>query len=123
MNQDTSLLCSSNFTIVYDNNWNIINNGKYIFQYDYKNRIRSVKCGVNNETCTEGETIVNYKYDILWRRNQKETPTKTINYIYSNNDIIQEIIIENGTTTKKNYINGLWVDELEICVKKQLFKN
>ncbi len=112
MNQYTSLSGSPNFTIVYDNNGNIIDNGKYVFQYDYKNRLRIVKCGAINSECTEGEIVVSFEYDILGRRISKGTTEKQILYIYSNDDIVQEIETISGTTITKDYINWLWVDDL-----------
>jgi RHS repeat-associated protein len=92
-------------TYTYDNNWNIINNWKYKFIYDYKNRIVEV-------TNEEDETIVQYEYDVLDRRYKKETPNKLVEYIFSNENILEENITESWNTVIKDYINWLWTDDL-----------
>jgi YD repeat-containing protein len=84
---------------VYDNNWNIINNWKYKFIYDYKNRIVEV-------TDLDNIIFVEYSYDILDRRYKKETPNKLVKYTFSNENILEENITNSWSSTiTKEYIN------------------
>jgi RHS repeat-associated protein len=95
---------SSNYT--YDNNWNIINNWKYKFIYDYKNRIVEV-------TDEDNESIVSYEYDVLDRRYKKESNSKLVEYTFSNENILEENITNSWSSTiTKEYINWLWTDDL-----------
>jgi RHS repeat-associated protein len=95
---------SSNYT--YDNNWNIINNWKYKFIYDYKNRIVEV-------TDLDDIILVEYSYDILDRRYKKESNNKLVEYTFSNENILQEQITNSWSSTiTKEYINWLLTDDL-----------
>ncbi len=55
---------------------------------------------------------MSFEYDILGRRISKGTTEKQISYIYSNNDMVQEIETLSGSIVTKDYINGLWVDDI-----------
>ncbi|MDD3793832.1 MAG: hypothetical protein PHI37_03405 [Candidatus Gracilibacteria bacterium] len=91
---------------VYDNNGNLKNNGIFEFSYDYKNRLTKVE--------TSSGIIAQYNYDVLNRRYLKQTEEKTIEYIFSNENILTEKVTDlvNQTTTTKNYINGIGLDDL-----------
>ena len=95
------------FTYEYDNNGNLSKDDINQYFYDYKNRLVKV---VQNEVykvdedwniieITPEETIVEFTYDILWRRIEKRTENKTINYIYAGQNVIKEIVTDNWTNT------------------------
>ncbi len=105
LNQYTSLSWTTlSWSLIYDDNWNLKQNSKYNFSYDYKNRL--VK--VTNSTWT----IAEYSYDVLWRRYEKKTSTETISYVYSDKNILSEYKKVWNNTFKKDYINWLWVDDV-----------
>lgn len=111
LNQYTQVTSSGATTnYIYDDNGNLVNDGEKQYAYDYKNRLVKV---IKNTTI-----VVEYAYDVLGRRYEKKTPTKTIQYLYSNENILEEIQTVGNTTTKKNYINGLWTDDV-IAVDQQ----
>jgi len=83
LNQYLATSGVENQSFAYDDNGNIVNNGKYAFQYDYKNRLIKVWTG---ET-----TIAQYSYDLLGRRISKTVGSAMTTYIYSNNDILAEV--------------------------------
>jgi RHS repeat-associated protein len=93
---------SRNYT--YDDNWNIINNWKYSFKYDYKNRLVRVE--------NWSWTVISYWYDVMDRRYKKETWTKLIQYVYSNENVLEESTTSSWVTKVKEYINWLWTDNL-----------
>lgn len=99
---------------IYDDNGNLRQDTKNTYEYDYKNRLIRVK--------NESWIIVEYKYDVLWRRYEKKTDDYKINYIYSNENIIEEIKTQTiwweEKVSKKEYINWLWTDEL-IAVEQE----
>ncbi|MDD2907836.1 MAG: polymorphic toxin type 33 domain-containing protein [Candidatus Gracilibacteria bacterium] len=100
----TTLSGSLNYT--YDNNGNLKNDGEKTFSYDYKNRLTKVE--------TSSGIIAQYSYDVLNRRYFKETEQETTEYIFSNENILTEKVTDlvNQTTTNKNYINGIGLDDL-----------
>ncbi len=107
LNQYTSLSWATlSWSLTYDNNWNLKQNSKYKFSYDYKNRL--VK--VTNISWTW--IIAEFKYDVLGRRYEKKVWNETINYVYSDKNIIEEIRNNWTRNFKKEYINGLWIDNV-----------
>lgn len=66
------------------------------------------------------ETIVEFTYDILGRRIEKQTQEKTINYIYAWQNAIKEITIDNTTNqiieTRENIYSNNLDDILSITV-------
>jgi RHS repeat-associated protein len=97
---------------IYDNNWNITNDWTNTYVYDYKNRLLKVQ----NWTWI----IVEFKYDVVWRRYQKITQEESINYIYSWQQVVEEITTENTTQTQttKEYIYwNWWVDDVVAYVE------
>ncbi|MDD3144651.1 MAG: hypothetical protein PHV23_00910 [Candidatus Gracilibacteria bacterium] len=95
---------NENTNFVYDNNGNLKNDGEKTFSYDYKNRLTKVE--------SSSGIIVQYSYDVMNRRYLKQTEDKTTRYIYSNENILQEITTDETTTTTKDYINGIGIDDL-----------
>jgi len=96
---------TTNTNYTYDDNWNLTNDWINTYIYDYKNRLLKVQ----NQTWT----IVEFNYDVLGRRYQKNTAQKTINYIYSNQSVLTEYKTENWETTQRDYIYwNWWVDDV-----------
>lgn len=94
LNQYTSV---DKTKLVYDKNGNLVNNGKFQFFYDYRNRlVKVVKIGEKEEknekekNDTKDQFAAKYSYDILGRRLSKETKESLVKYAYSNQDTIEE---------------------------------
>lgn len=104
LNQYSTLSGTTNATYAYDHNGNVTDNGKYVFAYDYKNRLMKVSTG--------STLIEELKYDILGRRIEKKTETETTKYVYADKNILTEARTENNTTFHKTYVNGLGTDNL-----------
>jgi RHS repeat-associated protein len=104
LNQYTSLSWSINTSFTYDNNWNLTNDWEKNFIYDYKNRLIKVE--------NWSWTIVEYNYDVLGRRYEKKVWSEVINYVYSNENVLTESKTKWNLTTKKEYINWLWTDDV-----------
>jgi len=88
-----------------DNNWNLVQDEKQKYFYDYKNRLIKV-------TNIENEVIAEYSYDVLGRRSSHKLQDweKIIKYVYAGNNAIIEKIYENNelSETKENiYSNNL----------------
>jgi len=103
----------ADFTYSYDNNGNQIqktNNTTSAFtlyEYDAENKlIRVVR---------EDGSIVNYKYDGLGRRIEKEVDSVVTQYIYDNEDILLELDGSNNIVAR--YTHGPGVDEPLIIEK------
>ena len=71
-------------TYTYDNNGNLKTDDTSSYTYDYKNRLVKVI------TLSTNTTKVAYTYDILGRRNTKQSWNVSIKYIYSNQDAVVE---------------------------------
>ena len=114
-NQANQLLEDANFTYQYDNNGNMIRKTAKIggavttYEYDAENKLVRVD--------TAGKTV-NYKYDGLGRRVEKEVidaGTTTTRYVYDNEDILLEL---NGANTiVARYTHGPGIDEPLITEK------
>src|SRR5262245_14220563 len=114
-NQANQLLEDANFTYQYDNNGNMIRKtakaGGMVtnYEYDAENKLARV------QTATR---TVNYKYDGLGRRVEKEVidmGTTTTRYVYDNEDILLEL---NGANTiVARYTHGPGIDEPLIMEK------
>ncbi len=114
LNQYTSL-DKTKFT--YDNNWNLINDWKQIYTYDYRNKLVKV-------TNKDWEIKSEFSYDVLGRRISKETEDSIVKYTYSNSDVIQEDLYEKDDwkikleETKENiYWKG--VDDVIVSIVKK----
>lgn len=83
----------------YDNNGNTTNDESKTYSYDYENRLTKV----NNGSTAE------HFYDALGRRIKTITPTETINFYFSNNQIIEERNASDAI--EKTYIYGAWMDD------------
>ena len=112
-NQANQLQDDADFTYSYDNNGNQIqktNNTTSAFtlyEYDAENKlIRVVR---------EDGSIVNYKYDGLGRRIEKEVDSVVTQYIYDNEDILLELDGINNIVAR--YTHGLGIDEPLIMEK------
>jgi len=114
-NQANQLLEDANFTYQYDNNGNLTRktpktSGPFTsYEYDAENKLVRV--------VTNGTTI-NYKYDGLGRRVEKEVinvTTKVTRYIYDNEDILLELDGSNNIVAR--YTHGPGIDEPLIVEK------
>jgi RHS repeat-associated protein len=114
-NQANQLLEDANFTYQYDNNGNMIRKTAKIgaavttYEYDAENKLARVM------TATK---TVNYKYDGLGRRVEKEVidaGTTTTRYVYDNEDILLELNGANSITAR--YTHGPGIDEPLIMEK------
>jgi len=97
----------ANFTYSYDNNGNQIQKTNKstsaftLYEYDAENKlIRVVR---------EDGSIVNYKYDGLGRRIEKEVDSVVTQYIYDNEDILLELGGSNNIIAR--YTHGPGIDE------------
>ena len=106
-NDGNQLEEDGNFTYQYDNNSNQIQKTNKstsaftLYEYDAENKlIRVVR---------EDGSIVNYKYDGLGRRIEKEVDSVVTQYIYDNEDILLELDGSNNIVAR--YTHGSGVDE------------
>ena len=106
-NDANQLEGDANFTYQYDNNGNQIQKTDKItsaftlYEYDAEDRlIRVVR---------DDGSIVNYKYDGLGRRIEKEVDTVVTKYIYDNEDILLELDGSNNIIAR--YTHGPGIDE------------
>jgi len=97
----------ANFTYTYDNNGNQIQKTNKstsaftLYEYDAENKlIRVVR---------EDGSIVNYKYDGLGRRIEKEVDSVLTQYVYDNEDILLELDGSNNIVAR--YTHGPGIDE------------
>ncbi len=114
-NQMNQLLEDTNFTYEYDNNGNMIRKTAKVggivttYEYDAENKLVRVE--------TAGKTV-NYKYDGLGRRVEKEVidaSTTTTRYVYDNEDILLELNGANSIVSR--YTHGPGIDEPLIMEK------
>lgn len=126
-NNLNQLLTANNYTYEYDKNGNLIkkteidDDGKtktFTFSYDFENRLTQVLIQEDDEAKT-----VSFKYDPLGRRIEKsvteqedgKTESKTITYVYDNEDIILEYHIKQEDNQTKEetirYTHGPGIDE------------
>ena len=114
-NQANQLLEDANFTYQYDNNGNTTRKtakaGGAVtnYEYDAENKLARVV------TATK---TVNYKYDGLGRRVEKEVidaGTATTRYVYDNEDILLELNSANAIVAR--YTHGPGIDEPLIMEK------
>ena len=112
-NNANQLEADSDFTYSYDNNGNLtqktdkVTGAFTLYEYDAENKlIRVVR---------EDGSIVNYKYDGLNRRIEKEVDSVVTQYIYDNEDILLELDGSNNIVAR--YTHGLGIDEPLILEK------
>jgi RHS repeat-associated protein len=114
-NQANQLLEDANFNYQYDNNGNLIRKTNRAtsaftsYEYDAENRLVRV---VNNGTA------INYRYDGLGRRVEKEiidAGTRMTRYVYDNEDILLELDGSNNIVAR--YTHGPSIDEPLIMEK------
>jgi RHS repeat-associated protein len=114
-NQANQLTEDTDFSYRYDNNGNMIRKTTKVggafttFEYDAENKlVRVIKNG----------RTVNYRYDGLGRRIEKEVVdvgTTTTRYIYDNEDILLELNASNNIVAR--YTHGPGIDEPLIMEK------
>jgi RHS repeat-associated protein len=114
-NQANQLLEDANFTYHYDNNGNMIRKtakaGGAVTNYEYDAENKLAKVVTATRT-------MNYKYDGLGRRVEKEvidSATTTTRYVYDNEDIVLELNAAN--TIVARYTHGPGIDEPLIMEK------
>ena len=114
-NQGNQLLEDTNFTYQYDNNGNMTRKtakvGGAVTTYDYDAENKLIRVGTTGKT-------VNYKYDGLGRRVEKEVVdagTATTRYVYDNEDILLELNGANSIVAR--YTHGPGIDEPLIMEK------
>jgi len=106
-NDGNQLEDDAGFTYQYDNNGNLtqktnkITSAFTLYEYDAENKlIRVVR---------EDGSIVNYRYDGLGRRIEKEVDSVVTQYIYDNEDILLELDGSNNILAR--YTHGPGIDE------------
>ena len=106
-NDANQLEADANFSYQYDLNGNLIRKTNKttsaftLYEYDAENKlIRVVR---------EDGSIVNYKYDGLGRRIEKEVDSVVTQYIYDNEDILLELDGSNNIIAR--YTHGPGIDE------------
>lgn len=52
-------------------------------------------------------TVVEYTYDVLGRRLQKQTADTTTQYVYADKNVLEENKTNAGGTFTKTYLNGV----------------
>lgn len=104
-NTANQLQDDANFTYTYDNNGNQVQKTNNVisaftlYEYDAENKlIRVVR---------EDGSIVNYKYDGLGRRIEKEVDSAVIQYIYDNEDILLELDGSNNIVARYTHVPGI----------------
>jgi len=112
-NDANQLEGDANFPYTYDNNGNQIqktnttSSAFTLYEYDAENSlIRVVR---------EDGSIINYKYDGLGKRIEKEVDSVVTQYIYDNEDILLELDGSNNIVTR--YTHGPGIDEPLIVEK------
>ena len=97
----------------YDQVGNLIEDEKWTYEYDYRNRLISATLKNPHPGHADPEKII-YSYDPLDRRTSKtviqgQNESRTITYLYSNLDLIQEqwtYTNGNGKNFEKTYVYG-----------------
>jgi RHS repeat-associated protein len=115
-NVANQLLEDVNFTYQYDNNGNLTKKtakvGGAITSYEYDAENKLVRVVSNG-------TTINYRYDGLGRRVEKEindgTTTKVARFVFDNEDILLELDGSNNITAR--YTHGPGIDEPLIMEK------
>lgn len=62
---------------------------EYEYTYDYNNRLISVS---RYNSVNLKEVLISYTYDTLGRRTSKKVANQLTEYIYSGNDVIEEMM-------------------------------
>ena len=97
---------AGNQQIQYDPNGNIINNGTYIFDYDYHNLLVGVRDARNNTV------LFTYEYDALGRRRAKVNAQtlEATQYFYDGAEVIEERDGRNQVIA--TYVYGQGLDDI-----------
>lgn len=114
LNQYTNIQTSSfSLHYQYDQVGNLIEDEKWTYEYDYRNRLISATLKNPHPGHADPEKII-YSYDPLDRRTSKtviqgQNESRTITYLYSNLDLIQEqwtYTHGEGKNFEKTYVYG-----------------
>ena len=97
-------------TYIYDHNGNILQDDKWEYQYDYRNRL------IRAEHMQNGE-VLTFKYDVLNRRTQKTNRSKSRQWIYTFHDVAEEDWFMNGNMSAgaikvREFVYGNGLDDL-----------
>jgi RHS repeat-associated protein len=93
-------------TLSYDNNGNLITDGTYTYSWNARNQLQTVS------NTTGGTVLANYSYDASGRRTSKAilsvsgTTTTTTGYAYDGANFVQELN-KAGTNTSPNTTNDI----------------
>lgn len=107
---------SSNPLVAAQGNGNIANDGTKIYAYDALNRLTTV-----SSTASGTPQVAAYTYDALGRRVLKVTSNggiagtivnATYRYLYDVNQIVEELLVSETTTTLRQFVWGQYIDEL-----------
>ncbi len=86
----------------HDDNGNLTDDGTLDFEYDYKNQIVRVKQATT--------TVVEYKYDALGRRVEKDVDGDVERYIYSGHETVN--VYDGSDVIQKSFVFGQVIDEI-----------
>jgi RHS repeat-associated protein len=96
-NNMNELVSIDGVQLTYDDNGNLVDDGTNTYEYDFENRlIRVIR---NSDNTVLGE----YLYDAVGRRVQKSVAGTVTEYVYFNNQLIQEYA--NGSLSRE-YVTG-----------------
>jgi len=94
--------------ILSDNNGNETDDGTHVFQWDYRNRLRTVA------RRADGTLVAVYFYDVAGRRIRKVVtnsggPGGTTDFYYDGWQVVEER--DNADTLVQQYVYGIYIDE------------
>ncbi len=95
---------------VHDNNGTLVDDGKFVYQYDFINRLVGV------ELKATGTPVAKYTFDASMRRVGKRTAIDSIRYIWDGWRIVEERDQNNDLVSQ--YVYGNYLDEV-IQVRKK----
>ncbi|MBD3360709.1 hypothetical protein GF366_02825 [Candidatus Peregrinibacteria bacterium] len=120
MNEYTSV---DNEKLVFDDNGNLLRDDKWLYQYDYNNRLVEVELDYDHSNPPAGTVLksVKFEYDILGRRITKKKVWMTdgvaipgytgTRYFSDGTEELEETSLD-GTQLKKRYTYGTTIDEV-----------
>jgi RHS repeat-associated protein len=91
----------------FDLNGNLVSDGTFLYAYDFKNRLASVRKA-------DGSFVTGYSYDPLGRRSEKRTSAGVTDYLYADDNAVTETFAQagSGTVRETSYLYGDSPDEL-----------
>jgi len=107
-NSSNELTAQTGVTYAYDNNGNLISKtGGTTYSWDFENRLTRV--------ILPGNSQINFKYDPMGRRIQKSSSAGTVNYIYDQTNVLEEV--DTAGTLVTRYTQNLGIDERLVTLK------